>query len=93
MLLRVGPVVANTNVDGERRIERERAAHLRAYEFLDRRDLVVGNLEQQFIVHRQDESGTSPFVAQALLNVDHRDLDDVGVRTLHHEVHGISLAE
>ena len=44
-------------------------------------------------MHLQDEARASPLRAQALVDRDHRDLDDVRVRALHDEVHRDALAE
>src|SRR3989442_833137 len=43
--LRLGPVVADADVDGKRRVEVVCAAHFRAHELLHLRDLDLGYLE------------------------------------------------
>ena len=49
--LRLGPVVAEADVHGQRRIERVGAYHLLAHELADGGHLRIGNLEQQLVVH------------------------------------------
>ena len=53
----------------------------------------LGHLEQELVVHLEDEARASPLRAQPVVDRDHRDLDDVRVRALHDEVHGDALAE
>src|SRR5206468_10228874 len=48
--LRFGPVVADADVDGERRVERIGADHLGADELAHSGDLGVGHLEQELVV-------------------------------------------
>ena len=55
--------------------------------------LGLGHLEQQLVVHLEDESRAAPLVTKAPWMRDHRHLDDVGVRALHDEVHGQPLPE
>ncbi len=92
-VLRFPPILADADVDGERRIQRIRAGHLVAHELLHRPELRVRHLEQQLVVHLQDELRTASFLAQAAMDADHRHLDDVGVRSLHDEVDGQPFAE
>src|SRR5438874_11984772 len=51
LALRVGPGIAGADVDGERRVERIRRAHLLAHELLHDRRLGVGCLEQELVSH------------------------------------------
>ncbi len=60
--LRVGPGVAGADVNRERRVERIRRAHLLAHELLHHRRLCVGDLEQQLVVHLEDEPRASPLL-------------------------------
>ena len=62
--LRLGPVVADAHVDRERRIQRVRADHLLADEVAHRGHLGLGHLEQQLVVHLEDEARGSPLLAQ-----------------------------
>ena len=67
-LLRLVPVVAGADVDGERRIERIRGAHLLAHELLHRRHLGVRRLDEQLVVHLQHEPRRAALVAQAVVD-------------------------
>src|SRR5947209_2153494 len=49
--LRLSPVVAGADIDGKRRVEVVRAAHLRPHEVTNLRDLRVRNLEEELVVH------------------------------------------
>src|SRR4051794_20774451 len=91
--LRLGPVVADTDVHGELRVEVVRAAHLSAHEVAHLRYLRLRHLEQQLVVYLQDEARAAAFLLQPACDVDHRDLDDVRIRALHDEVDGDALAE
>src|SRR3954469_18842677 len=93
LALCLGPVVAEPDVHRERRIERIGAAHLLADELAHRTDLGLRHLEEQLVVHLQDEPGAASLVAEPPVDGDHRLLDDVGVRALHHEVDGEPLPE
>src|SRR5919198_5357492 len=93
LVLRLVPVVADADLNCERRIERIRVAHLLAHEFLYCANFRVRDLQQQLVVHLQHEASAATFVAQATMNRDHRLLDDVRVRPLHDEVDGETLAE
>ena len=65
LLLRVRPGVADTDVDRQRGVERVRADHLLADEVADGARLDLGHLEQQLVVHLQDEPGRSALGAAA----------------------------
>src|SRR3954469_11392193 len=86
------PVLADADVHCERRVEVVRAHHLRPDELLDVLCLRVRHLEQELVVHLQDEAGAAALLAQPAVDADHCDLDDVGVRALHREVNGDALA-
>src|SRR5438270_4572644 len=73
-ILRFAPVVADTDVHCERRVEWIRASHLLAHEFLDGAELGVGDFEQQLVVDLEHELRTASFFAQATVDVDHSDL-------------------
>src|SRR3954451_15556105 len=62
--LRFRPVVADADVHRERRVEVVGAAHLGADEIAYLRNLHVGHLEQQLVVHLQDEACAPPLLAQ-----------------------------
>src|ERR671914_188933 len=81
--LRFVPILADTDVHSQRRIEVVGAAHLRAHELACVRDLGLGNLEQELVVHLQDEAGTAALVAQAGLGCPPPHLCDVGGRAPH----------
>src|SRR5581483_7325784 len=51
LALRVGPVLADADVDRERRVELVGADHLRAHELLHRAHLGVRHFEEQLVVH------------------------------------------
>ena len=53
----------------------------------------LGRLEQQLVVHLEDEPRASPLLAQPVVDPDHRDLDHVRRRSLHDRVDGEPLAE
>ena len=88
-----GPVLADADVDRERRVEVVRAAHLLLHDRPDVAHLGLGRLEQQLVVHLEHEARGAALVPQPAVDADHRHLDDVGVRALHDEVHGQPLAE
>src|SRR5262245_53359300 len=54
-----GPVVADSDIDGERRVERVRAAHLLADELAHGRDLRLRHVEQELVVHLEHQPSTS----------------------------------
>src|SRR5438128_2155101 len=91
--LGLGPVLADADVDGEGRVERIRAAHLLSDEVAYLARLGLGHLEQQLVVHLEDEAGRTALSAEAPVDGHHRHLDDVGVRSLHYEVDRDPLAE
>ena len=93
LALRLAPVVAGADVDGQRRVELVGGAHLLADELFHRRQLRVRHLQQQLVVHLEDEPRTSPLLPQPVVDAHHRDLDDVRVRALHDEVDREALAE
>src|SRR5213592_4014749 len=59
-----GPVVADAHVDGQLGIEVVRAAHLGVDELAHLRDLRLRNLEQELVVHLEDEPCASPLLAE-----------------------------
>ena len=62
--LRFVPVVADADVDGQRRVERIGAAHLLADEIAHGRSLHLGDLEQELVVHLEDEPGGAALLTQ-----------------------------
>ena len=56
-------------------------------------DLVVGDLEDQLVVHRQQHRGIEPARLERRRHLDHRPLDDVGGRALQRRVDGRALGE
>src|SRR3954463_11132355 len=91
--LRLSPVVADPDVDGERRIEVGGAAHLGADEVAHLRHLGLGELQQELVRHLDGEPCAAPLFLQPAGDADHRDLDDVRVRALHDEVDRDALSE
>src|SRR5919108_5221365 len=87
------PVVADPDVDGERRIEAVGAAHLGADELTHGAELCLRYLEQELVVHLENQPRVSTFFAEAAVDRHHRHFDDVGVRALHDEVDRQALAE
>src|SRR5512133_2317531 len=92
-LLGVVPVVADADVDRKRGVERVRLRHLLTHELAHRRHLRLRNLEQQLVVDLEHQLRRSTLRAQPAVHPEHRDLDDVRVRALHHEVDGEPLAQ
>src|SRR4051794_20302271 len=86
------PVLADADVDGERRIEVEGAAH----RFLDQLrgglHLVRWSLEEELVVDLEDQAGLEVRFLELLLGLDHRDLDDVRRGPLDRHVHREALA-
>src|SRR3982751_4126637 len=59
----LGPVVADTDVHGQRRIEIIRADHLAAHDLLHLLHLRVRHLQQQLVVHLEDEPRAAALLA------------------------------
>src|SRR5437660_9961624 len=74
-----GVVPGPTKADGdvERDVERVGSAHLPADQILDRLALPHRHLENELVVHLQEQPGAQAAVAQPTLHAEHRDLDDV----------------
>src|ERR1051326_6607898 len=90
--VRVGPVRAGVNIDGEPAAKLCGVDH----RFFDQRarpaELLFGDLENELVVDGEEHFGTRLF-AQLRIDVDHRALDDVGGRALNRRVERHALAE
>src|SRR5215467_3967554 len=92
-LVHIPPVRPRTDFHFKRNFQLIHAFHLLLHQFRERALLPGRGLEQQFIVHLQDHLRLHLFLAQPLVNSDHRQLDQVRRRTLQRRVQRRSLRE
>src|ERR1700722_17755694 len=84
--VRCGPVEADAGVDDQWHRERRGALHDLAGQGLGLVDLLVGHLEQQFVVHLQQHAGLEPGGRECRRDADHGALDDVGGTALQRRI-------
>ena len=90
--MRFGPAVADADVRDQGDLERIDLLHLLAHDGHHPLDLSLGGLEDQFVVDLQQHLGLELRARQLPGNGEHRQLADVGRRTLDRGVRGDALA-
>src|SRR6516225_4957762 len=91
--LRLQPVPADADVNGQRRIAIPHTAHLARDQLTRGVGLRRRPLEQQLVVDREDQARVQAGARERGPAADHRQLDDVGSGALDDRVHCQSLAE
>src|SRR5208282_1639136 len=82
----VAPIGADLCFCDERDAQLVRSLHHFLDELRERRNLFFGRLEKQFVVNLQNHSRLE-FAGEAPVELDHRELDEVGGCALHGRIH------
>ena len=93
ILIRYQPVVTPATVGHKRDAQRIGPLHLLQHEGLYPIVFFGHDAEIQFVVDLQQEFTLQSFCLHALVDVDHRHLDDVGRRTLYGCVDGVTFGK
>src|SRR5712664_3738408 len=82
LTLGIDPILSSTNSYDERHAQIGHPFHLAFYKGTGNRPLVLGNFEDQLVVHLQDHLGAQIRLFERRMDSDHRDFDEIGGRTL-----------
>ena len=91
--MRLQPVLAEAAVGYQRDSKREGILHLFEHDALHLLFFFWINGEVQFVMHLKDHLATDALGLEALMDADHRHLDDIGSSALNGGVDGVTLCE